>query len=37
MSHQVSRRGGVLKVALKGDRVEISGQARTIIKGQLFV
>ncbi len=37
MSHQVSKRGGVLKVALKGDRVEISGQARTIIKGQLFV
>jgi PhzF family phenazine biosynthesis protein len=37
ISHQVSKRGGVLKVALKGDRVEISGQAKTIIKGQLFV
>lgn len=37
VSHQVSKRGGVLKVALKGDRVEISGQAKTIIKGELFV
>jgi PhzF family phenazine biosynthesis protein len=37
VSHQVSKRGGVLKVALIGDRVEISGQARTIIKGQMFV
>jgi PhzF family phenazine biosynthesis protein len=37
VSHQVSKRGGVLKVVLKGDRVEISGQARTIIKGELFV
>ncbi|MCX6334881.1 MAG: PhzF family phenazine biosynthesis isomerase [Bacteroidia bacterium] len=37
VSHQVSKRGGVLKVALKGDRVEISGQAKTIINGQLFV
>jgi PhzF family phenazine biosynthesis protein len=37
VSHQVSKRGGVLKVALKGDRVEISGQARTIIKGELLV
>ncbi len=37
VSHQVSKRGGVLKVALKGDRVEISGEARTIIMGELFV
>lgn len=37
ISHQVSKRGGVLKVALKGDRVEISGEARTIIRGELFV
>jgi PhzF family phenazine biosynthesis protein len=37
VSHQVSERGGILKVALKGDRVEISGQARTIIKGELCV
>jgi len=37
VSHQVSKREGVLKVALAGDRVEISGQARTIIAGTLFV
>jgi len=37
ISHQVSKRSGVLKVSLKGDRVEISGQAVTIIKGELFV
>jgi PhzF family phenazine biosynthesis protein len=37
VSHQVSKRGGVLKAELKGDRVEISGQAITIIKGELFV
>ena len=37
ISHQVSKRGGVLKVGLKDNRVEISGQARTIIKGELFV
>jgi PhzF family phenazine biosynthesis protein len=37
VSHQVSRRGGILKVALKDERVEISGQARTIIKGELLV
>jgi len=37
VSHQVSRRGGILKVKMKGDRVEISGQARTIFKAELFV
>ena len=37
ISHQVSKRGGILKVALKGDRVEISGQAKTIFKAELFV
>jgi PhzF family phenazine biosynthesis protein len=36
-SHQVSKRGGVLKVSLKGDRVEISGQAKTIFKADLLV
>ena len=35
MSHQVSRREGVLKVALVNDRVEISGQAVTVFKAQL--
>jgi PhzF family phenazine biosynthesis protein len=37
ISHQVSKREGILKVRLKGDRVEISGQARTILKAELFV
>jgi PhzF family phenazine biosynthesis protein len=37
VSHQVSKRSGILKVELLGDRVEISGQAVTIIKGELFV
>lgn len=36
-SHQVSRREGILKVTLKGDRVEISGKALTIFKANLFV
>jgi PhzF family phenazine biosynthesis protein len=36
-SHQVSKREGILKVSLNGDRVEISGQAKTIFKAELFV
>jgi predicted PhzF superfamily epimerase YddE/YHI9 len=36
-SHQVSKREGILKASLKGDRVEISGQAKTIFKAELFV
>jgi PhzF family phenazine biosynthesis protein len=37
VSHQVSKRTGILKVSLKGERVEISGQAKTISKAELFV
>jgi PhzF family phenazine biosynthesis protein len=37
ISHQVSRRGGILKVSLKNNRVEISGRAKTIFKADLFV
>jgi len=37
ISHQVSKREGILKVSLIGDRVEISGQAKTIFKAELFV
>jgi PhzF family phenazine biosynthesis protein len=37
VSHQVSKREGILKVSLRGDRVEISGQAKTILKADLFV
>src|ERR1035437_1035880 len=36
-SHQVSKREGILKVSLKDDRVEISGQAKTIFKAELHV
>lgn len=35
VAHQVSRRGGVLKVGLRGDRVELSGQAVTTFRGEL--
>jgi len=37
ISHQVSKRTGVLKVSLQGERVEISGQAITVLKAELFV
>jgi PhzF family phenazine biosynthesis protein len=37
ISHQISKREGILKVSLIGDRVEISGQAKTIFKADLFV
>jgi PhzF family phenazine biosynthesis protein len=36
-SHQVSKRGGILKVSLLGDRVEIAGQAITIFKAELLI
>ncbi len=35
LAHQISARGGVLKVSGEGDRVFISGQAVTVLKGQL--
>jgi predicted PhzF superfamily epimerase YddE/YHI9 len=37
VSRQVSKREGILKTTLRGDRVEISGQARTIFKAELYV
>ena len=37
ISHQISARSGILKVSMKGKRVEISGQAITILKGSLLV
>lgn len=36
-SHQVSKREGIIKPSIKGDRVEISGQAVTILRAELFV
>lgn len=35
-SHQVSKRGGILKVSLHDDRVEIAGQAKTIFSADLL-
>nr|WP_280818685.1 PhzF family phenazine biosynthesis protein [Tamlana crocina] len=37
VSHQISKRGGVLKVGVKGDKVEIKGQAVTIFEAQLKI
>lgn len=37
ISHQVSKREGILKVEYKGERVEIAGQAKTIFTGELLV
>lgn len=37
ISHQVSRRGGVLKVSLHDNRVEIAGEAVTIFRAELQV
>lgn len=36
LAYQASARGGVLKVAERGDRVTISGQAVTVMKGELL-
>jgi PhzF family phenazine biosynthesis protein len=33
--HQVSKREGILKISLKGDRVDISGQAVTVFTAEL--
>ncbi|MEM9535285.1 MAG: PhzF family phenazine biosynthesis protein [Cyanobacteria bacterium P01_E01_bin.45] len=36
LAYQVSARGGMLKVVDRGDRVAISGQAVTVMKGELL-
>jgi len=35
VGRQVSRRGGLVRVALEGDRVRLAGQAVTVLRGQL--
>lgn len=35
-AYQVSRRGGIIKVSVKNDRVCIAGQAITVMKAELF-
>jgi PhzF family phenazine biosynthesis protein len=37
ISHQVSRRGGILNVSLEGDRVNIAGYAKTIFRAELLI
>jgi PhzF family phenazine biosynthesis protein len=37
ISHQVSKRGGILKVSLHGDRVVIAGEAVTILRAELLI
>ena len=37
VGHQVSRRGGVVKVRVSGDRVDLLGQAVTVLRGDLTV
>ena len=37
VSHQISKRGGVLKVALVEDNVEIKGKAVTVFEAQLKI
>jgi predicted PhzF superfamily epimerase YddE/YHI9 len=37
IAHQISARGGVLKVELVGDRVRLGGQAVTVLRGELTV
>lgn len=36
MAHQVSARGGVLRLTLNGDRVILGGQAVTVWRGELL-
>lgn len=36
VAHQISARGGVLKVRVDGARVRLSGQAVTVLRGQLL-
>ncbi len=36
VAHQISSRGGVLKLRLEGDRVRMAGQAVTVLRGELL-
>jgi PhzF family phenazine biosynthesis protein len=37
VAHQLSSRGGVLRVRLDGDRVHLGGQAVTVLRGEILV
>jgi predicted PhzF superfamily epimerase YddE/YHI9 len=36
VGHQLSRRGGVVKVRARGERVDILGQAVTVMRGEIL-
>jgi PhzF family phenazine biosynthesis protein len=36
VGHQVSKRGGVVRVRVRGDRVDLLGQALTVIRGEIL-
>lgn len=36
-ARQCSRRGGELNITVRGDRVELSGKAQIILKGEMFI
>jgi predicted PhzF superfamily epimerase YddE/YHI9 len=36
VGHQVSRRGGIVRVRLRGERVDILGQAVTVMRGEIM-
>jgi len=35
VAHQLSSRGGVVRVTVDGDRVRLAGQAVTVLRGEL--
>lgn len=37
LAYQASARGGVVRLAVEGDRVELSGRAFTVMQGTLLV
>jgi hypothetical protein len=37
LARQLSARGGILKVRLDGERVRLSGQAITVLRGEVLV
>jgi predicted PhzF superfamily epimerase YddE/YHI9 len=36
LGHQISARGGVVRVRLAGDRIRLGGQAVTVMRGELI-
>src|SRR5437763_11821493 len=36
LAHQISKRGGIIRVTVKGDRVLLGGKAVTVLRGNLL-